>query len=67
MGVEEEGLERYVEAFGKVSQVYVESLGRFPDVGALLSRSPRIAFETLRTSGMLECVPGVCGVVEAVY
>jgi len=59
VGVEEEGLERYVAAFRKVSQLYVELLGRFPDVGALLSRSPRIAFETLRTSGMLDCVPGV--------
>jgi len=47
VGVEEAKLERFAGALGVVSQLYVELLGRFPDVGALLSRAPRLAAQTL--------------------
>ena len=56
VGVEEAKLERFAGALGMVSQMYVELLGRFPDVGALLSRAPRLAALTLQRGVFTERV-----------
>ena len=45
VGIDDGKLGRFATALGMISDLYVEMLGRFPDIGALVGRVPRLAHE----------------------